>query len=574
MRVAASVPFSACVVIPCFNHGKMLPDVIERLTPFGLHCFVIDDGSEEPTRTALEKFSRDRAGITLLRLPSNQGKGQAVLVGLEAAAGAGFTHAVQVDADGQHRIEDIPILLEQASAHPNALISGKPEYDESVPRLRLYGRYLTHVWVWIETLSFSLKDSMCGFRVYPINLVLQLKNQCSSLGKRMDFDIEIMVRLYWAETDSLFVPTRVVYPADGISHFDVWRDNWRIAWMHMHLFFGMLKRMPSLLARPLRKPPSHEHWSDMEERKGLWGMRAMFAAYRLFGRGVFNVLLYPVVGCFWLSGRVQRQSSREYLERVRNTAAAQNRSLGQLLSSFRHMLRFGDAILDKLACWSGDIQMGRHIDFAPESFLGSEGSREQGGLILVSHLGDIETCRALVKSGNFGTVNTLVYNQHAPRFSRMMEEISPDFSLNLIQVTDIGPDTAMLLREKLEAKEWVAIAGDRTAVSLHQRGSEHRVVWSRFLGKPAPFPQGPFMLAAALRCRVVLLFALKQQGMLKIYSELFADPLVFPRASRQQALQQAVDCYATRLEHHCLLAPLDWFNFFDFWRLPGQEKIQ
>jgi predicted LPLAT superfamily acyltransferase len=138
-------------------------------------------------------------------------------------------------------------------------------------------------------------------------------------------------------------------------------------------------------------------------------------------------------------------------------------------------------------------------------------------------------------------------------------------------VTDIGPDTAIAIKEKLERGEWVAIVGDRIAVTP-QRGGDWRVIWSSFMGQPAPFPQGPFILASILRCPVVLIYALRQQGALTIHCEPFADPLLLPRGERQQALQQAVDRYAQRLEHYALMSPLDWFNFFDFWHLPDAKE--
>ncbi len=563
-------PLKACIVIPCFNHGAMMAGVLARLRPFHLHCFVIDDGSHASTRDTLSGLCAGQPDLTLLRLPENGGKGQAVLAGLEAAALAGFTHALQVDADGQHQLEDIPRLLHAAAAQPDKLISGRPIYDGSVPRARLYGRYLTHVWVWIETASLSLKDSMCGFRVYPIAPTLALARRVR-LGKRMDFDTEVMVRLYWQGNESQFVSTRVIYPPGGISHFDGLRDNCRISWLHTRLFFGMLPRLPGLLARSWRRSRPQRHWSGMAERHGAPGMRFMLAAYRLGGRRLFNVLLYPVIGYFWLTGGARRRASADYLQRIRRTAARQGIDVPHPLGSFRHFMRFGDAMLDKLASWQGDIRLGEQIDFAPQSPAQPDIDRQRGVLILASHLGDIEVCRALAQGSGRVTINALVFSEHARRFEALLAQINPQAGINLIPVTDIGPETAILLRQKLDLGEWVAIVGDRTPVPASRRGAAPRVVWSDFLGSPAPFPQGPFILAAALRCPVALMFALKERGKLHIYYEHFAERLELPRAQRAQALQQIVDRYAARLQYYCLRSPLDWFNFFDFWRLPGQS---
>ncbi|EOV8482298.1 glycosyltransferase [Klebsiella aerogenes] len=556
--------FSPCVLIPCYNHGAMMPRVLARLQPFGLPCIVVDDGSDTSTRQQLERLAAETASLTLIRLPQNAGKGAAVIRGLQAAAEAGFSHAVQVDADGQHAIEDIPQLLALAQTHPEALISGQPIYDDSIPRSRLYGRWITHVWVWIETLSLQLKDSMCGFRVYPITPTLRLAQRVT-LGQRMDFDTEVMVRLYWQGNTSYFVPTRVTYPPDGLSHFDAFKDNCRISLMHTRLFLGMLPRMPSLLFR--RASP---HWARQQEVKGLWGMRLMLLVWRLLGRKAFTLLLYPVVGAYWLTAATARRASQQWITRAREQLAARQMPIPPTLTSYRHFLRFGEAMLDKIASWRGELQFGRDVVFAAGAEETLNISDPRGKLLLASHLGDVEACRALAQLQGSKTINALVFSENAQRFKQIMAEMAPQARLNLMPVTDIGPETAMLLQEKLDRGEWIAIVGDRIAVNP-QRGGEWRVCWSRFMGQDAPFPQGPFILAAILRCPVNLIFALRQQDKLRIYCEPFADPLLLPRADRQQALQQCIDRYAERLEHYALQSPLDWFNFFDFWRLPDPK---
>jgi predicted LPLAT superfamily acyltransferase len=556
-----SLTFRPCVLIPCYNHGAMMPGVLTRLAPFDLACIVVDDGSDETTRRVLEQLDAQHANLTLIRLPSNAGKGEAVIQGLKAVAEKGYSHAVQVDADGQHAVEDIPKLLALAQQHPEALISGQPIYDDSIPRSRLYGRWVTHVWVWIETLSLQLKDSMCGFRVYPVAPTLQLAGRVP-LGKRMDFDTEVMVRLYWQGITSYFVPTRVTYPLDGLSHFDALKDNCRISLMHTRLFFGMLPRIPALLFR--RKK---QHWAEQKEVKGLWGMRLMLLVWRLLGRRAFSLLLYPVVGVYWLTAHRARKASQSWISRVRTQLAARNMPVPANLTSFRHFLRFGDAMLDKIAGWRGELRLGRDVLFAPGAEQTLNASGTTGKLLLASHLGDVEACRALAQLEGSKTINALVFNDNAQRFKQIMQEMAPQAGLNLIPVTDIGPDTAMLLKEKLDRGEWIAIVGDRVAVNP-QRGNEWRVCWSQFMGQPAPFPQGPFILASILRCPVELIFALREDGKLRIHCEPFADPLLLPRAERQAALQRTIDRYAERLEHHALRSPLDWFNFFDFWQLP------
>ncbi|MCO4165453.1 glycosyltransferase [Citrobacter youngae] len=559
-----SLTFSPCVLIPCYNHGAMMSGVLDRLQPFNLPCIVVDDGSDKTTQDELARLAAEYSNLTLIRLPINAGKGAAVISGIQAAADAGFSHAVQVDADGQHAIEDIPRLLALAKEHPAALISGQPIYDDSVPRSRLYGRWVTHIWVWIETLSLQLKDSMCGFRVYPVTPTLQLAQRVT-LGKRMDFDTEVMVRLYWQGNPSYFIPTRVIYPQDGLSHFDALKDNLRISLMHTRLFFGMLPRIPSLLFRR-----SSTHWAQQQEVKGLWGMRLMLLVWRLLGRKAFSLLLYPVVGVYWLTASTARKASQSWIRRVRAQLIARRMPVPSNLTSYQHFLRFGGEMLDKIASWRGELHVGRDVVFAPGAEETLNVSDPRGKLLLASHLGDVEACRALAQLQGSKTINALVFSDNAQRFKKIMEEMAPQAGLNLLPVNDIGPDTAILLKEKLDRGEWIAIVGDRIAVTT-QRGGEWRVCWSRFMGQVAPFPQGPFILASILRCPVDLIFALRQQEKLRIHCEPFADPLLLPRATRQQALQNSVDRYAERLEHYALQSPLDWFNFFDFWQLPDTK---
>ena len=236
------------VIIPVYNHEHAIAAVVNSVRAHGLPVLLIDDGSKASCAAVLDGLVR-APQITLFRRPKNGGKGAAVISGLEEAQRLGFTHAVQIDADGQHDLVDLPKFLARATANPDALVTGQPQYDESVPKGRLYGRYLTHIWVWINTLSLAIKDSMCGFRVYPLERTLAAL--VPSIGKRMDFDPEIAVRLVWAGTQVINIPTHVTYPTDGVSHFDVLWDNVRISGMHTRLFFGMLVRLPWLLWRKM-----------------------------------------------------------------------------------------------------------------------------------------------------------------------------------------------------------------------------------------------------------------------------------------------------------------------------------
>ncbi len=242
--------FKPCIVIPVYEHSKPLAAVLERLSPAGIHCIVVDDGSGAACRSELAALASLRTTqVTLVRRPANGGKGAAVKTGLRHAGEAGYTHALQVDADGQHDLDALPRLLAAAEAEPLAVICGAPSFDATVPASRLYGRRLTNFWIRVNTLSGAIPDGMCGLRVYPLASTLRTLASART-GDRMDFDPEVLVRLKWAGVPMRFLPVAVHYPVDGVSHFRMGKDNALISWMHTRLFFGMLLRaVPMLLER-------------------------------------------------------------------------------------------------------------------------------------------------------------------------------------------------------------------------------------------------------------------------------------------------------------------------------------
>lgn len=245
--------FKPCIVVPVYDHEGAMAETVAGLKRFGIRCYLVDDGCHEAGATQLDGIAEaEKDWVRLLRHAENQGKGAAVHTGCAVAFADGHTHAVQVDADGQHDLDDLPKLLALAQENPSAVVTGVPVYDESVPKARLYGRYLTHVWVWINTLSLEIRDSMCGFRVYPLAAAIDLWDS-SYIGRRMDFDTEILVKLWWRGVPLKQLPTRVTYPRDGVSHFDLLWDNLRLSGMQTRLACGMLLRFPLLLLRLIRR---------------------------------------------------------------------------------------------------------------------------------------------------------------------------------------------------------------------------------------------------------------------------------------------------------------------------------
>jgi glycosyltransferase involved in cell wall biosynthesis len=240
------------LIVPFYNHEHAIRQTVAALKSHGFECWLVDDGSDASCGPVLEAIAAaESSWLTLIRCPVNRGKGVAVLAGFAAAHSAGCTHALQIDADGQHDFMAIPRIAELARTNPDAIVTGVPVFDASAPASRRIGRKLTTLWVRINTLSSHIVDAMCGFRVYPLAPIMKLAAR-ERVGSRMEFDPEILVRAMWAGVPVVSMPTNVTYPADGVSHFKMWRDNVRISWMHTRLFFGMLWRAPLLIARRLR----------------------------------------------------------------------------------------------------------------------------------------------------------------------------------------------------------------------------------------------------------------------------------------------------------------------------------
>jgi glycosyltransferase involved in cell wall biosynthesis len=225
---------------------------VERLSVVGLPVILVDDGNDAESGDCLAALAAKTPGCVLVRLKKNLGKGGAVTKGFEKAAELGLTHVLQLDADGQHDIEKTSFFLEESVRHPEKVICGYPEFDTFAPRSRVNGRKVSNFWASIVTLSGELKDVLCGFRVYPVRESLRITRNLF-IDKRMGFDAEILVRLYWREVYPVFHPIKVSYPDNGISNFHMVRDNVRISFMFTRLCIGMLIRLPLLLIHKRRK---------------------------------------------------------------------------------------------------------------------------------------------------------------------------------------------------------------------------------------------------------------------------------------------------------------------------------
>ena len=242
------------VLIPCYNPGPAVLTTVQAARAQWPVVWVIDDGSNDGSTASLQALAASDPGLHLIVLPRNSGKGAAVLTGLEAAAAAGFTHVLTMDADGQHPAALIPDFMAASQAAPAAMILGKPVFGPEAPALRVNGRKVSNGWANFETLWMGIGDSLYGFRVYPIAPLMRIM-QGRRWMRRFDFDPEAVVRLCWAGVRPINKDAPVRYLSaeeGGVSHFRYLRDNILLTWMHTRLFLGFLGRLPLLLLRRWR----------------------------------------------------------------------------------------------------------------------------------------------------------------------------------------------------------------------------------------------------------------------------------------------------------------------------------
>ena len=242
------------VLIPSYNPGPKVFDTVRAALEQWAPVWVVVDGSTDGSAAALQEMEASQPGLRVMVLPTNRGKGAAVLHGIRAALQAGFTHALTMDSDGQHPAEKIPAFMQASQLAPAAMVLGRPVFDASAPNLRVKGRKISNGWTHVETLGAGIGDSLYGFRVYPMAPLERVMRRQIWM-RRFDFDVEAVVRLSWRGVRPINLPAPVRYfrPEEGgVSHFNYWRDNVLLTWMHTRLFLGFLIRLPLLLGRRLR----------------------------------------------------------------------------------------------------------------------------------------------------------------------------------------------------------------------------------------------------------------------------------------------------------------------------------
>ena len=316
------------------------------------------------------------------------------------------------------------------------------------------------------------------------------------------------------------------------------------------------------------KPTNTEsHWAFLQETSIVWGIRTLVWVYRIFGRWVFRLFLRPVVSYYFLTGRIPRDASREYLRRLGLCFPELNLS-GGWWESYRHFLSFGETLLDKIIVWTGSIAPNQ-VDFPNRKLLLDLLEQKRGAILLSGHVGNLEICQAIANLRGHIHLNILIHTKHAEKFNRLLGGSGGSATIQLIEVTELNPAIAIDLQNKIERGEFLVLVGDRIPV----KGS--RTVRTSFLGKEAEFAQGPYLLASLLRCPVYTLFCYSVDGRFHIDLDVFAEAIRLPRTEPQrgQMLETLARRYAERLETLCRAQPLQWFNFFPFWNTRSETAV-
>jgi predicted LPLAT superfamily acyltransferase len=311
---------------------------------------------------------------------------------------------------------------------------------------------------------------------------------------------------------------------------------------------------------PAKASSASRHWAQIDEVSFVAGIRLLFWLGRMLGRWPFRLVLYPTL--LWYAGAKPwaRTASKDFLARVARSEPNSGVAVG-VIGVLRHFASFGECLLDKLLLWCGLFETDSVVVQGVEPIAGQI-SAKRGALLICCHLGNLELCRVMSKRQPGLKLTVLLHTKHATRFNQLLARVNPDSQLDVMQVTELTPATAALLKDKIDRGEFVAIAGDRIPVA-----HAPRVVRVPFFATPAPFPIGPYVLASLFQCPVFLLFSLRTEGGWEIHFERFRESIRLPRKGREAALAALAGAYAARLEYYCRKAPLQWFNFYDFWQV-------
>ena len=559
-------------LVPFYNHPQNIKALIAALKTYELPVIVVDDGSDEASKQILAELERTE-GILLLTRAQNGGKGIAMKDGFKFALECGFSHVLQIDADFQHDAALIGEFLRESEAHPQSIVCANPIYGEDAPKSRVHGRKITNFWVAINTLSLGVKDAMCGFRVYPLELLK--KAAAKSKTNRMEFDIEILVNAARQGVDMRWIDTYVRYEKGGVSHFKMVRDNALISLMHAKCFFSLPKFMLSKIWRACELNSSEKNvtstqisvesqenaeqnlWWKKQERGGAFFLRLSLFLAQILPEFTLKLIVKIVVWFYYIFSKNERENIAAFRRNLSEFAGAQTL---KGTSVFSHFEAFGGAICDKFRVWKGKIKDDELEIIDLERIKSELIGAQKGQILLTAHLGNVEICKALGARVDGFRMVILAYDKNSREFNEVLKQISQnDGSVRMMLVNELDVAAMLELKNIVESGEHIGIMGDRTPLG----GDKAARV--KFLGKEASFNYGPYLVAGILGVKISSLWCQKIGGKFRIELVPLASAVKLGR-DKAAAARQYLQIYVRELENRCKQTPTQWFNFFDFWR--------
>ena len=559
-------------LVPFYNHPQNIKALIAALKTYELPVIVVDDGSDEASKQILAELERTE-GILLLTRAQNGGKGLAMKDGFKFALECGFSHVLQIDADFQHDAALIGEFLRESEAHPQSIVCANPIYGEDAPKSRVHGRKITNFWVAINTLSLGVKDAMCGFRVYPLELLK--KAAAKSKTNRMEFDIEILVNAARQGVDMRWIDTYVRYEKGGVSHFKMVRDNALISLMHAKCFFSLPKFMLSKIWRACELNSSEKNvtstqisvesqenaeqnlWWKKQERGGAFFLRLSLFLAQILPEFTLKLIVKIVVWFYYIFSKNERENIAAFRRNLSEFAGAQTL---KGTSVFSHFEAFGGAICDKFRVWKGKIKDDELEIIDLERIKSELIGAQKGQILLTAHLGNVEICKALGARVDGFRMVILAYDKNSREFNEVLKQISQnDGSVRMMLVNELDVAAMLELKNIVESGEHIGIMGDRTPLG----GDKAARV--KFLGKEASFNYGPYLVAGILGVKISSLWCQKIGGKFRIELVPLASAVKLGR-DKAAAARQYLQIYVRELENRCKQTPTQWFNFFDFWR--------
>ncbi|MBW2264018.1 MAG: glycosyltransferase family 2 protein, partial [Deltaproteobacteria bacterium] len=486
-----------CALVPVYNNAATVTGVVEGCLERVDDVIVVDDGSTDGSTRDL----RARRGVHLVRLDKNQGKGEALRRGLGKADVLGFTHAIALDADGQHDPSHIPDFIAAIEQEPGAIIIGVRRMEEAgAPGSSRFGRSFSNFWYRVQTWE-SVDDAQCGYRAYPVRRTLDLETR----SKRYTIEHEVIVLASWSGMPvSSNVPIDVTYGDDIVSHFGKFVDNAKFSALNASLTLARYSGAHRFLRRelspppgpPASKAPTWVRGKSLGNRPGYWwfGMLTRTAGVDAAYRFLDVVVSYYSV----LAPREYRNASNDYLKRMFPEATPSELRRHR----WHHFRQFGENVLDHALVPQLGLE-GFNVGGEGLEHIETAAGRGKGLILLGAHFGPWQFGAAGL-GGKGITVRIAAVIQEARAMDSYLSQLRSHSKHQMPEILLLdgkSPFASMTIADALEKGDVVALHADR-----HLLG---RSIIIPFLGTPARFPLGPFVLSELTGAPLAIWFAVK-----------------------------------------------------------------